>query len=119
MSREIENELEERRVIRLLGGAAEEVAPLHDVEVEALLRTAVARPRATRARRHRFSRRPQLLSMAGVAAAAALALLLPVSQPEPDRRSSSPPASPQEQLVVFPEGSALSLLLTLPDERRA
>ena len=119
MSREIENELEERRVIRLLGGAAEAVAPLHEAEVATLLRTAVARPRTARARRHAFSRRPQLLSVAGVAAAAALALMLPVSQPEPERRASSPPASLQAPLVVFPEGSALSLLLSLPGERRA
>ena len=110
----VANELEERRVIRLLTGAADTVPPLHDVEVVALVRLA-ARPSA-RPRRRVELRRPPLLTAA--AAACALAALLPLHRHEPGRPASSstgvaaPPAA-------FPEGSALSLLLSRPDERRA
>ena len=118
MSREIPNEIEERRVIRLLAGAAETIPPLHEIEVETLLRVADARSSAQRARRRSFPRRPHLLSVAAVAAAVALAVMLPVRQPEPERGSSSPPASFEAHLVAFPEGSALSLLLSRHDEKR-
>ena len=102
MSREIPNEIEERRVIRLLGGAAEAVPPLHAVEVEALLRT------RTRSRRH-SRRRPHALSFSALAAAAAVAIavVLPLHRQAPRPQPSSPSG-----LVVFPEGNALSLLLS-------
>ena len=110
----VPNELEERRVIRLLTGAAEAVPPLHGVEVNTLVRLA-ARPSA-RPRRRLELRRTPLLTAA--AAACALAALLPLHQHEPDRPASSSPgvAAPT---AAFPEGSALSLLLSRPDERGA
>ena len=118
MSREIPNEIEERRVIRLLAGAAEATQPLHDVDVEALLRGAHARPCAHRPRRRSFPRRPHLLSAGAVAAAVALAVLLPVRQQQHERRPSAQPASVDAHLAAFPEGSALSLLLSRNGEKR-
>ena len=118
MSRAIHDELEERRVIRLLAGAAEAIPPLAEVEVEdALGRAADARATVRSVRRRRFLRQP--LSVAAVAAAVALAALLPMRQQQPKGPTSSPPVAVEAQLVAFPEGSALSLLLSRPGERRA
>ena len=114
MNRELPNELEERRVIRLLAVAADAVPPLHDVEVETLARIAAARPPTGRSLRHFAPRRPSLLAAA--AAATVLAVVLPLRQHEPQRPFSPAGAAPT---VSFPEGSALSLLLTRPSERRA
>ena len=102
MSREIPNEIEERRVIRLLAGAAEAIPTLHEVEVEALLRGAAARPCAQRPRGRSFPRRPHLLSAGAVAAAVALAVMLPLREEAPERRSSSPPARVDVHLAAFP-----------------
>jgi len=117
LSREIPNEIEERRVIRLLAEAAEATQPLHDVDVEALLRGAYTRPCAHRPRSRSFPRRPHLLSAGAVAAAVALAVL-PMRQQEHERRPSAQPASVDVHLVAFPEGSALSLLLSRNGEKR-
>lgn len=114
MSREVVNELEERRVIRLLAGAAEAVPPLQELDVEDALTRADTRAFV---RRRSFTLRPR--SVAGIAAAVALAVFLPVRQQEPDRHSSSAQVSFEAQLAAFPEGSALSLLLARPAERRA
>ena len=118
MSRVLHDELEERRVIRLLAGAAEAITPLDEVEVaDTLGRVADARATVRSARRRPLLQQP--LSIAAVAAAVALAALLPMRQQQPERKASSPPAAFQAQLVAFPEGSALSLLLSRPGERRA
>lgn len=114
MSRELPNELEERRFIRLLTGAADAVPPLHEVEVETFVRVAVTRPRVEGARRRSFLRRPQLLGAAAVAAVAVLAVVLPTSSEESERHR----ALPSTGLVAFPEGSALSLLLSRPGHGR-
>lgn len=114
MSSAVANELEERRVIRLLAGAAEAVPPLRELDVEDALTRAAARACV---RRRSFTLRP--LSVAGIAATVALAVFLPLRQQEPDRHSSSTRISFEAQLVAFPEGSALSLLLARPVERRA
>ena len=115
MSRAVSNELEERRVIRLLAGAAEAIPPLGELDVEdALTRAAAARACV---RRRSFPLRP--FSVAGIAAAVAFAVLLPLRPQEPDRHSRSAQISFEAQLVAFPEGSALSLLLARPAERRA
>ena len=119
MSREIPNELEERRVIRLLAGAADAVRPLHDVEVETLVRVSAARSIAHPARRRLFLRRPQLLTAAALAAASVLALTLPMRGHEAEPHSTSPPVGFAAHPVAFPEGSALSLLLSRPTEKRA
>jgi hypothetical protein len=118
LSREIPNEIEERRVIRLLAGAAEATQPLHDVDVEALLRGAHARPFEHKPRRRSFPRQAHLLSAGGVAAAIALAVMLPVRQQEHEPRPSSHPARVDVNLAAFPEGSALSLLLSRNGEKR-
>lgn len=116
MSREIPNEIEERRVIRLLAGTAEAIPPLDEGEVGALLRGAAARPCAERPRRSSF-RGPHLLSAGAAAAAVALALTLPVRQHEPEHGSSSPRVGSAPHLVAFPEGSALTLLLSRAGKR--
>ena len=115
MSRDVPNELEERRVIRLLAGAAETVPPLHDVEVETLTRLA-AHPGPTRPRRRAVARRLPLLA---AAAAVALAAMLPLRHDEPTGAPSSSSAGSATDALGFPEGSALSLLLSRPAERRA
>ena len=118
MSRELPNELEERRVIRLLAGAAEAVPPLHEAEIERVVRLAAAPARSHLSRRRAILR--QRWSLLGAAAAAAvLAVLLPIRQHEPDHHSTSPSSSSTARLVSFPEGSALSLLLSRPSEKRA
>lgn len=114
MSRERPNELEERRVIRLLSGAADAVPALHDVEVETLVRLAAAPPGARRARRRFPLPRASLLA---AAAAAVVALVLPLGPRESDPPQSS--SGVAAATVSFPEGSALALLLTPPSERRA
>ena len=118
MSREITNEIEERRVIRLLGGAADAIQPLDEVDVSALLRGSAAGHRARRARRRSFPRRLHLLSGGAVAAATALAVILPLRRTTPISRAQPPVVSTRD-LVAFPEGSALSLLLSRQGERRA
>jgi len=115
VSPQLLNELEERRVIRMLAGAADAVPPLHEAEVETFVRVAVTRPRVTGDRRRSFLRGPQLFSAAAVAAVAVLAVTLPTSSGEPERHH----ASPSTGLVAFPEGSALSLLLSRRSHGRA
>lgn len=117
MSREVANELEERRVIRLLAGAAEAVPPLQELDVEEALSRAANRSRYRPAHGRSFSR--QQLPLAALAAAVALAAVLPTRQQEPQVRPSSSPAGIEAHLAAFPEGSALSLLLARPAERRA
>ena len=118
MSREITNEVEERRVIRLLGGAADAIPPLDEVEVSALLRARASDSPARRARRRSFPRRTHVLSVGAVAAATALAVLLPLQTHDAERPSAAT-SRVQAALVAFPEGSALSLLLSRQMERRA
>ena len=109
------NEVEERRVIRLLEAAADAVPPLHDAEVETLARLAAARPGARRSGRGWAPGRRALLAAA--AAVTVLAAMLPMRHHEPQRPAS--PAGDASPMASFPEGSALSLLLTRPTDRRA
>lgn len=107
MRHELTNELEERRVVRLIAGAAETVGPLSDIEIETLLlRTSLGtdRRRARSCHRH-------VLSAAALAAAAALAVSLPLGGKPADEPSGGP-SSAARGLVAFPEGSALELLLS-------
>jgi hypothetical protein len=109
MSRELTNELEERRVVRLLAGAADAVPPLADSEVETLILRVQTRPDR---RRRPSGSRLHVLSVAAVAAVIALAVSLPTrSQPSGQPAGG---ASPAAGLVAFPEGSALQLLLSRP-----
>jgi hypothetical protein len=116
VSPELPDELEERRVIRLLAGAAETIPPLHDVEVETFVRLAAVPPGSRRASRRNYPRRPHLLTAA--AAACVLAAVLPMRQPE-SSRPSTPSSGIAAHTVAFPEGSALSLLLSRPVEKHA
>jgi hypothetical protein len=102
-------------VIRLLGEAADGVPPLDEVEVASFLRVATgSRPRS----RGGVPWRPRLLSLGAVAAAVALAVMLPAAQDSQRRPASVPQTGVAAQPVSFPAGSALSLLLS-PSEGRA
>jgi hypothetical protein len=109
------NEVEERRVIRLLADAADDVTPLSVGEVDELLRSAIGgatggRPRLVR--RRPVARRLQQLLAAGAAAAvvASGSLALTASQPQGAATDSG---STDARLASFPEGSALRLLLSI------
>jgi hypothetical protein len=112
LSPEVANEFEERRVARLLAGAAEAIAPLSDVEVETLVRGARSRLYARRGRRRSRGRRRHVFSVAAVAAAAAIAVSLPIGGQESEPRSGPASTAVGGNLASFPEGSALLLLLS-------
>jgi hypothetical protein len=98
------NELEERRVIRLLDGIA--VDPLPAEQVGELLHTATLG--AGGRRRSRLL--PRVLAVGAAAAlilGTALTSSLPGSQSSPSGRAGAP-----AHLASFPEGSALHLLLS-------
>lgn len=106
------NEVEERRVMRLLADAADDVAPLPQHEVDALISAATgvfARP----ARRRRPVARQLQQAVAAAAAVAAVigsSLVLTSSQPQP---ASTQSGATDARLASFPEGSALRLLLSI------
>jgi hypothetical protein len=105
------NEVEERRVIRLLAEAADDVTPLSGQEVDELLQTATGgRPRLVR--RRPLARRLQHVSAAAAAAAIVVSggLALTASQPQGAATDSG---STDARLASFPEGSALRLLLSI------
>jgi ferric-dicitrate binding protein FerR (iron transport regulator) len=106
------NELEERRVMRLLADAAADVAPLPQRDVDAML--GVATGATTRPVRRRRPVARQLQHAVAVAAAAAVvissSLALTSSEPQP---ASSGPGASDARLASFPEGSALRLLLSI------
>ena len=106
------NEVEERRVMRLLADAAADVAPLPQHDVDALL-TAARRGSARPVRRRRPVAR-QLQHAVAVAAAAAVVISssLALTSSEPQSTSSRPGAT-DVRLASFPEGSALRLLLSI------
>lgn len=111
MTAEQTNELEERRVIRLLAGLAAEVPALSDAEIQRAVGAASA---PVRLRSGHRSRRP-LRSFSGVAAAAVVALAFVVQFGAPAEHSSS--ASGSASIVTFPEGNALQLLLAARETR--
>jgi hypothetical protein len=103
------NEVEERRVIRLLAGLTDDVPALRDDEIESLLREAPV------ASRHVRSRRPvRSLSAFAAAAVAALAFLV---QFEARGEHASSTSSSRAPIASFPEGNALQLLLTASETR--
>jgi hypothetical protein len=105
------NEVEERRVIRLLADAADDVTPLSGQEVDELLRAATGgRPRLVR--RRPVARRLQQLSAAAVAAVAIVVGSLAVTASQP-QGAATDSGSADARLASFPEGSALRLLLSI------
>jgi hypothetical protein len=112
------DELEERRVVRRLSGLAEAVEPLPDSELAAIL-SGVSSGRL--GRRPASGLRTQVwrrLPGAAAALAAALAIAVGIGQAErsfdgPEERGTAP-----VQLLSFPEGSALELLLSRAAEDR-
>jgi hypothetical protein len=115
LSRPLTNELEERRVVRLLTGAAEAIEPLPAIEVETMVRR--ARTRSV-GRRRASGSRLQVFSVAAVAAAVALAVSLPTRGQPTGQPAGGAPGS-AAGLVGFPEGSALQLLLSGPGTEHA
>jgi hypothetical protein len=112
------NEVEERRVIRLLAEVADDVTPLFGREVDELVQRAMGgRPRPVR--RPPLARRFQHLSAAAAAIAVVVggSLALTASQPQGAAPDSG---SADARLASFPEGSALGLLLSShPNEGRS
>jgi len=107
------NELEERRVIRVLAGLADAVPALHDDEIQRAVGSAVlARAMSGRGRSLRPAR-----CFSAVAAAAVVALAFMVHFEAPAGRSSSA-ASGSAPSASFPEGSALQLLLSASGTNR-
>jgi len=108
--RDVSNEIEERRVIRLLADLAGGMRGLAAGEVDALVSSACAP--GIRVRRLNGSAR--LLPAIAAAAAAVLGVSVQLDRPD-----SQPPAAVPAgtAIVTFPEGAALQLLLG--PERRA
>jgi ferric-dicitrate binding protein FerR (iron transport regulator) len=106
------NEVEERRVIRLLADAADDVAPLPQHDVDALLSAATGGSAPPVRRRRPVARQLQHAVAAGAAAAAVIgsSLVLTSSQPQ---SASTKPGGTDVRLASFPEGSALRLLLSI------
>ena len=101
MSRRLVDEVEERRVMRRLARLDAAVPELADAEVHRLVR---ARP--VRIRRRRSPAR--YLPAVAAAAAVAIGVSVQLARPAP-RPSSTIPGS--TELVTFPQGTALQLLL--------
>ena len=101
MSRRPVDEVEERRVIRQLARLAAAVPELADAELHRLVTA-----RAVRVRRLRS--RARCLPAVAAAAAVAIGVSVQLDRPAP-RSSSKVPGS--TELVTFPQGTALQLLL--------
>ena len=108
------NEVEERRVIRVLAGLADDVTALQDGEIHRAVgsASALARVRSGRAP----SRRPARC-LPAVAAAAVVALAF-VGHFEATAGRSSSTTSGSASAATFPEGSALQLLLSASGTNR-
>lgn len=109
MRAEQTNEVEERRVIRMLSGLADDIPALRDDEIQCAVGSASALARVVSG--HVRSRRPARCFSAMAAAAAVVVLALLVQLEAPAEQSSSA-ASGSASAATFPEGSALQLLLS-------
>jgi hypothetical protein len=105
----VHDELAERRVMRLLGRAAEEVAPLDPLEVRELLRTASAGRRTQRPNVPRFASR--LLAAAAAAAVAVSMGGAVLESTGRDQGRAARDGSSPAQIAAF-DGTALQLLLS-------
>ncbi len=104
------NELEERRVIRLLAGLADDVPALSDDEIRHAVGSASALAPSSRHIRWRQPTR----RFSAVAAAAVVALAFLVQFPG---AHSSSAASGNASIATFPQGDALQLLLSAGETR--
>ena len=112
MNENYANELEERRVIRLLEDVAADVAPLPQHDVDLLLRTATGgTPRTVRGRRP-VARHLQQLVAAGAAAAVVISSGVALTSSQPPQATNAR-GSTDVRPASFPEGSALRLLLSI------
>lgn len=109
MRAEQTNEVEERRVIRVLAGLADDVPALRDDEIQRAVGSAPALARVMSGNVR--SRWPARFLSPVAAAAAVVALALLVQFEAPAERSSSA-ASGSASAATFPGGSALQLLLS-------
>lgn len=111
MTRRVENELEERRVIRLLDTAAADVPELGPAETAFLLAGARRRRRPGARRLALAAHRFRLLAPAAAVSAVAAAVLAGGGVPGFASHDERAPAA-GAGVVVFPEASALKLLLS-------
>lgn len=106
------NEVEERRVMRLLADAAADVAPLPQGDVDELLLTATAGGAPAGRRRRRVAHHLQHVVAVGAAAAVFISSGLALTSSQPHQAASRTSAA-DAALTSFPEGSALRLLLSV------
>jgi hypothetical protein len=111
MSAEPRNEVEERRVIRLLAGLGDDAPDLSDGEIRQMMRSASGRARGVSGGIRLRRRAP----FSAVAAAAVVALAFLVQFDAPAGRSSA--ESGADTVATFPEGNALELLLSSKEAR--
>lgn len=106
------NEVEERRVMRLLADAAADVAPLPQHDVDAMLGAATGASARPARRRRPVARHLQHAVAVAAAAAVVISSSLALTSSEPQPASTRSGAT-DVRLASFPEGSALRLLLSI------
>lgn len=116
MRRYVVNEVEERRVIRLFADLADRVPALGDDEVDALMTSASAS--AVRPRRPRWFQSSGRY-LPAIAAAAVVAIGISVQLDRPGSGPSSAVRSGSAEIVTFPEGNALQLLIAAEQRGKA
>lgn len=107
MRRAVVNEIEERRVIRLLAELADRLPGLSEDDVYAFVVAASAPAGRRRPRRFQSSAR----SLPAVAAAAVVAIGVSLQLARPAADSSSGVRAESASIVSFPAGNALELLI--------
>ena len=106
------NEVEERRIMRLLSAAAADIAPLPQGDVAELLHSATAGAARVGRRRRPVGRHLQHFVAVGAAAAIAISFGVALTSSQP-QRAASRTSGADAALTSFPEGSALRLLLSV------
>ncbi len=118
MRRPVVDELEERRVTRRLACLAEAVEPLADRELRAILAGVVTGVVPVRRPPRRGARLARQLPGLAAAAAAAVAVTVGIGHSERSTDDQHVRGTAPEQLLSFPEGSALELLLARAGSER-
>lgn len=115
MRRELVNEVEERRVMRLLSNLADLIPGLEDDDLFRFMNPSVADVRGRRARWFRSP--PRYLSAVAAAAVVAIGVSAQLHRPAPNPSFGT--ESGAAEIFTFPEGTALQLLLTAEKRGKA
>ena len=111
------NEVEERRVIRLLADLPDRLPGLADDEVAAFM-TAASAPAVRPHRPRRFERWGRRLPAVAAAVVVAVAVSVQLDRPAASGPSSAA-RSGSAEIVTFPEGTALQLLIAAEERGKA